>query len=118
MAKDAKQGKKTGKPAGAGEALPSVAAHPRAGVQITRAKAWGGLAGFALAALLSDRAGVPAPDLMTRAIVAGVVGYLATWAVAVAVWRHLVIAELRAVRVARVREAAERAAAASDAAAG
>jgi len=89
--------------------LPSVASHPRAGAQVARAKSAGGLAGFALAALLSWRAHVPMPDLLLRAIVAGTVTYVVAWAAAVAVWRHLVLAELRAVRV---RLAAERAAAA------
>jgi hypothetical protein len=110
---NAKQDKANkGKGSGASaEALPSIAAHPRAGAQVARAKAWGGLGGFALAALLSWKAGVPTPDLLLRAIVAGVAGYVATWACAVAVWRHLVIAELRAVRVVRARRAAEAAAA-------
>lgn len=81
--------------------LPSVANHPRAGAQIARAKAWGGLGGFALAALLSFRTGVPVPDVLLRALAGGVAGYVAAWAGAVAVWRHLVIAELRAVRAHR-----------------
>lgn len=98
------------KPSG-GEApqSPSVASHPRAGAQVARAKSAGGLAGFGLAAFLSWRAQVPMPDLLMRAIGAGLVTYVLAWAAAVAVWRHLVIAEMRAVRV---RLAAERAAAA------
>lgn len=78
--------------------LPSVANHPRAGAHVARAKAWGGLAGFALVALLSLRAGVPTADALLRAILGGITAYVVTWACAVAVWRHLVIAELRAVR--------------------
>jgi hypothetical protein len=96
----------------AGEPLPSVAAHPRAGGQVARAKAWGGLGGFALTAYLSYRAGVPIPSLLLRAIAGGAVGYVVLWAGAVTVWRHLVIAELRAVRRARAAEAERRAAAA------
>jgi hypothetical protein len=111
-AKPAK-GKAKGKaPATTGEPLPSVAAHPRAGAQIARVKAWGGLGGFALTAYLSWRAGVPIPNLLLRAIAGGVVGWLVLWAGAVTVWRHLVIAELRAARVARRAEAERRAAAA------
>ncbi len=116
MAKDAKKKRAAAarKPgAGADAKLPSVANHPRAGAQIVRAKAWGGLAGFALVGLLSWRAGAPVPDTLLRALAGGVVGYVATWAAAVLVWRHLVVAELRAVRRHRAAEAARRAAAAA-----
>jgi hypothetical protein len=98
-AKKAKPAK--GATAGDGAKLPSIANHPRAGAQIGRAKSWGGLLGFMLVAVLSWRAGVPAPDLMLRALLGGVAGYVVAWASAVAIWRHLVIAELRAVRVRR-----------------
>lgn len=91
-------------------ALPSVANHPRAGAQVARAKAWGGLGGFVLVAVLSLRAGVPTPDALLRALLGGIVAYVAAWACAVAVWRHLVIAELRAVRSHRAAEAARRSA--------
>lgn len=96
-------------PAAETATLPSVANHPRAGAQVARAKSAGGLAGFLLAALLSWRAHVPTADLLLRAIAAGILTYMAAWAAAVAIWRHLVVAELRAVRA---RLAAERAAAA------
>jgi hypothetical protein len=76
--------------------LPSVAAHPRANAQIARAKAWGGLGGFGLVALLSSRAGVPAADLLLRSVLAGALVYVVAWAGALAVWRQLVLAELRA----------------------
>jgi hypothetical protein len=114
--KPAKAKPKKGKaPEPAGEPLPSVARHPRAGAQVARAKAWGGLGGFLLTAFLSWKAGVPVPSLLLRAIAGGVVGYVVLWAGAVTVWRHLVIAELRAVRVARVAEAERRAAATAQA---
>jgi hypothetical protein len=92
--KKGKKGKGKGK-AGA-SAGPSVATHPRASYQVRRAKGWGGLAGFAIAAYLSYKAGVPTTDLGLRALVAGVAGYMLAWACAVTVWRHLVLAELRA----------------------
>jgi hypothetical protein len=90
-----KKGKK-GKGAGDASAGPSIAAHPRASHQVRRAKGWGGLAGFGIAAYVSYKAGVPTFDLGLRAIVAGLVGYMLAWACAVTVWRHLVLAELRA----------------------
>lgn len=99
---------------GKGPALPSVAAHPRAGAQVARAKAWGGLGGFLLAALLSWRAGVPGADVLLRAIGGGIAGYVLAWAAAVIVWRHLVVAELRAVRVAAAERAAQARAAAAE----
>ncbi len=88
-----KKGKKGEADASGG---PSIAAHPRASYQVRRAKGWGGLAGFAIAAYLSYKAGVPTADLGLRAIIAGMVGYMLAWACSVTVWRHLVLAELRA----------------------
>ncbi len=91
-----KKDKKGKKVKGSGAGGPSVAAHPRASYQVRRAKGWGGIAGFALAAYFSYKAGVPAADLGLRALVAGIVGYMLAWACAVTVWRQLVLAELRA----------------------
>jgi hypothetical protein len=107
MAKDTKtaKAKKKGEKAAPEAAGPSVAAHPRAGAQVARAKAWGGLAGFALVALLSWRAGAPPTDTMLRALAGGVLAYVAAWACAVVVWRHLVMAELRAVHRHRAKRA-------------
>lgn len=90
-----KKGKK-GKGGADASAGPSVASHPRATYQVRRAKGWGGLAGFAIAAYLSYKAGVPTADLGMRALVAGIAGYMLAWGCAVTVWRHLVMAELRA----------------------
>jgi hypothetical protein len=73
---------------------PSLAGHPRASTGVARAKAWGGLAGFLLGGYLS----LPTHSLAEaglRALVAGVVCYVAVWASAVFVWRRLVAAELR-----------------------
>lgn len=102
MSKDApdekpkvKKGKdKKSKDASAGG--PSVAAHPRARAQVRRAKGIGGLAGFVIAGYLSLKAGVPGDQVGLRALGAGIGGYMLAWAAAVTVWRHLVMAELRA----------------------
>ncbi len=95
--KGKEKGKKKGKK-GSGDAAagPSIAAHPRASYQVRRAKGWGGLIGFGLAAYVSYNAGVPLFDLGLRSLIAGIVGYMLAWACAVTVWRHLVLAELRA----------------------
>jgi hypothetical protein len=94
-----KKGKKDKKGKGKADASagPSVAAHPRASYQVRKAKGWGGMAGFGIAAYLSYKAGVPTVDLGLRAIIAGMVGYMLAWACAVTVWRQLMLAELRAV---------------------
>ena len=92
MAKD-KKGKKAAAPAD--QVQPSVSAHPRARRSINRAKAWGGLATFALVVLLSYRAGVPPFEIGVRALVAGIAGYLVTWFAAVALWQRLVVQELK-----------------------
>ncbi|HKO28049.1 MAG TPA: hypothetical protein VJU80_11370 [Solirubrobacteraceae bacterium] len=90
-----KKGKK-GKGGANASSGPSVAAHPRASYQVRKAKGWGGMAGFGIAAYLSYKAGVPTVDLGLRAILAGMIGYMLAWACAVTVWRQLVLAELRA----------------------
>jgi hypothetical protein len=95
-AKKDKKGKKGKKGKADASGGPSVAAHPRASYQVRRAKGWGGVAGFGIAAYLSHKAGVPLADLGLRAIIAGMVGYLLAWACAVTIWRQLVLAELRA----------------------
>lgn len=79
-----------------GALTPSVANHPRARYQVRRAKGWGGIAGFVIAGYLSYKTGVPTFDVGMRALVAGIVGYMLAWMCAVTVWRHLVLAELRA----------------------
>lgn len=93
--KDAAPGKKSkrgGGPESDGGGL-SLAAHPRAAHSVARAKAWGGLAGFVLGGYLSLSTHTLA-DAGMRALAAGVVCYVATWAIAVFVWRRLVVAEL------------------------
>lgn len=73
----------------------SVSGHPRSACAVRRAKGYGGLLGTLLTTLLALKAGVPVFDAMMRGLAGGIVGYLALWAVAVAVARQLVIAEVR-----------------------
>ncbi len=73
---------------------PSIAAHPRAARAVARAKSWGGLAGFVLGGYLS----LPTNTLAgagLRALIAGVVCYVAVWAGAVFLWRRLVMLEIK-----------------------
>jgi hypothetical protein len=114
MAKEPKKPKeKKGKKDKGADVSPnamSVAAHPRASYAVARAKGFGGLIGLLLVGFLSWRAGAPTFDVALRALVGGVAGYLAFWALALQAWRHLVVAEARAT----ARRLEERAAAHSD----
>jgi hypothetical protein len=79
----------------AGADAPSVAAHPRAARSVARAKSWGALVGFLLGGYLS----LPTHTLAgagVRAIVAGLVCYVAVWAGALFVWRRMVMVEINA----------------------
>ena len=73
---------------------PRLSGHPRAQRQIREAKAWAGMAGFLLFGLLSLSADLPLFDAGVRALIAGVACYMAGWAVAVSVWRHVARAEV------------------------
>jgi hypothetical protein len=93
----------------------SVSAHPRARASVRRTRSGAALACFAIVLLLSLNAGVPGQEAALRALVAGLVGNLAGWACALAVWRQLVLAELRVAEEARRERRAEAAAAAAEA---
>jgi len=97
-AKKDKKEKKGKKDKGGAEAAPgsSIATHPRARSSVRRAKGWGGLAGFAIAGLLSVQASVPLFQAAERALAAGVVGYMLVWWCSVLIWRQLIVAEQRA----------------------
>lgn len=75
----------------------SLAAHPRAARRVAEAKAWGGLGGFLLGGYLS-LASHSLFETALRALVAGAVCYVAVWAIAVFLWRRLIVAELRHVQ--------------------
>ena len=94
--KDGKKGKKAKKGAASAADGISIAGHPRAAAQVRRAKGLGGIGFFAIAAYLSYKAGVTADQVALRATLVGIAGYMLAWACSVTVWRHLVLAELRA----------------------
>ena len=97
--KDSKAKNKAGKKAKGKDAAAegaSIASHPRAQASIRRMKAWAGLAGFAIAAVLSLQASVPVVTVGLRALGAGVVGYMLAWWAGVLVWRQLILAEQKA----------------------
>jgi len=95
---EGKKGKKgKGKGDGASAGRPSVANHPRAAASVRRMKGLGGLVGFGLTALLAHRAGLSPTHVVERALLVGIGGYLLAWACAVAVWRQIVLAELRVI---------------------
>ena len=96
--KPSAKGKKGAAPKAGGAATREVklTSHPRAKRQIARTKAWAGLLGFGLAAYLAARSGAPFFDVALRALLWGVVSYVVVWALAVQVWRHVAVAEVRA----------------------
>jgi hypothetical protein len=75
-----------------------LTAHPRARRDIAAAKGWGGLAAFGIVLFLSLRAGVPLADGLWRGMLAGVAGYVFAWGAAVAIWRHVALAEIERTR--------------------
>ena len=87
-----------------------LSAHPRARRHIAIAKGWGGLLAFLVVLKLSRGAGLPWPDAFERSLIGGVVGYLAAWAIAQTIWRHLALAELEQLRRRLIRMAEEQAA--------
>jgi hypothetical protein len=82
--------------AGGGNALViSIAAHPRARASIRKIRARTAIAAFAIVLIMSHRSGVPGQEAVLRALLAGLLGNLAGWGCAVAVWRQLMLGELR-----------------------
>jgi hypothetical protein len=86
----------------------TIAQHPRAARSIRRAKARGGLGGFALGALASWLHGALFVTVLERGLLVGVAGYLVAWAASQTVWRYVVRAEARAALERRRRAAANR----------
>ena len=84
----------------AGEKAIRLSNHPRASRQIELVRSWGGIGSFAFVGLLSLQANVGVPMAIGRALLAGIVGYVAGWGLSVLVWRHLVLAEAEAARLA------------------
>jgi hypothetical protein len=116
---------KKAKKADAPSDVVTVAAHPRAKASIRRTRARTALFAFAVVLFLSYKGGVPGQEAVLRALIAGLVGNLIGWACALALWRQIVVQEVRGLEEqrrerARVRaeelaaaEAAEAAAAAA-----
>jgi hypothetical protein len=73
-----------------------IATHPRARRQIALAKSYAGLGAFAFVAYSAYRGGAPFVDVAERALLWGIAAYVLVWALAVHVWRHLAVAEVKA----------------------
>ena len=87
----------------------SIGTHPRFRRAVRRARALGGLLGFLVTIVLSLRAGVPAWDAVARSLMAGIAMHLIAWAIAVAVVKQLMIAELQAAHARRMERFERRA---------
>jgi hypothetical protein len=86
--------------------LVSLSDHPRAAPAIRRAKARGGLLGFALTALVGLSHGAPLEATLGRALVGGILANLIVWGVAVTVYKRVLVAEATAAAAAARRRAA------------
>lgn len=75
-----------------------IADHPRARASISRAKSWGAVLGFAIAAWFGYKAGNPFVDVVVRSILIGAAASLTVWAVAQAIWKQIIFAEVAAAR--------------------
>ncbi|HEV7846536.1 MAG TPA: hypothetical protein VGO83_09790 [Thermoleophilaceae bacterium] len=91
-----KKAGKRGKQAAKSSGEIKLSEHPRAKHQIRLAKGWAGLAGCVLAGYASWHSGAPFFDTLLRSLMWGVAAYMLVWFLAVQVWRHLAIAEVRA----------------------
>lgn len=87
---------------------PSIAEHPRAARHIRQARQAAGLVGFVVAAWTSMATSTLTETLL-RALLAGIVCQLVVWAAAVALFRHLILAELKSREHALVQAAKARA---------
>jgi len=89
--------------------LVSLQKHPTAGPKIRRAKAWAGIAGFLLMAVVGTRHGSPLEPTLVRALIGGIAANLLVWAVSLAVVKRVLVAQATtAARSARAaRDAAE-----------
>jgi hypothetical protein len=76
----------------------TIAEHPRAVRGVRRVRAIAGLAGFLVAALLAHKAALPAADVLSRALIAGIGAHVAGWFFALVYWRAAIHAELEVVR--------------------
>ncbi len=73
---------------------PSIAEHPGAARHVRQARQAAGLIGFAVTGWTSMATSTLAETLL-RALVAGIVCQVVVWAAAVALFRHLIVAELK-----------------------
>jgi hypothetical protein len=95
MSKSKKKKQDEQAPAGVPDGI-CVAGHPRSARAVRRAKGWGGVAGVVLCTALALGAHLPLFDALLRGLAGGLVTYLVVWALALAVARQLVVAEVRA----------------------
>ena len=108
MSKPSKPAKKSAAAAPQKAAEVRLSEHPRAQRSIRLVKSYAGLGAFALAGFAAWHGGAQFVDVASRALLWGMATYLAVWAMAVQVWRHLAIAEVRAAeKVWKERRAAE-----------
>jgi len=77
-------------------AAATIAGHPRARVSIRRTRTRAAVIAFLLVFALGLYGGQTPFDATWRALLAGVIVNFVAWRIALAVWRQIIIAELRA----------------------
>jgi hypothetical protein len=77
-----------------GPRMPSIAEHPRAARHVRQARQAAGLLGFLVAGWMSMSTNTIVETLL-HALIAGIVCQVVVWAAAVALFRHLILAELK-----------------------
>ena len=103
MSKDAKN---KGEAAAEEKQMISVATHHKAPGSIARIRSWFAVGSTTLVIAVGWGTGMSGSAIASRAVLAGLIGYLVGWAVGVGVWRELVKAEvIAAVRRAEARRA-------------
>ena len=80
------------------ERITSLREHPNAGPAIRRARAIGGLGGFALAVMIGFDGGTPFAATIERALEVGIACQTVAWAAGMLVWKRLLIAQAGAAR--------------------
>lgn len=85
-----------------------LSAHPRAQRSVRRVRAQAGVITLFIVIGLSFRAGLPAWDAVARGLVCGIAVHFIAWAIALAVWRQIILGELERVRAEVEARRAER----------
>src|SRR5215218_9718370 len=103
-----KKEKKKGKKGDDASLTVSISAHPRAKAGIRRARTRAAFGAFMLVLALNVIGDQELFDALWRALLAGIVVNVIVWRCAILVWRHIIVAELRAEEERRAEKVRQR----------